>query len=673
MNALAGAALLALAACGGGSSDSGGAGAGPGGSPDAGTPAADNRPTTKVIDGPISGAIVFLDRNDNGLLDDGEPSAVTDAAGIAHWSIGVDELGSAPLVARIGTDATDADHGSVTRAFTLSSPAGSTSVVSPLTTLVHRVVQQTGVTVNQAEAALKSRTGIGALLADYSADTSAAGREAALSGRLAVLQLQQQSERLASHIGSPDAGGSTISAADIDQAALDSVVRNVPSLAQAARDGGLQGTCANIGSSECGAALQTLAIQGMDASGLAASTLPTHAAAWRTFAQGTVGEAGFSLTDLIYTDANNWYWRVLMSSEEDAVPGADGRTRYRQLRRASTNGTVVEWGDGPTYARRDDTHWNGANWQTCPETEMMPQGARDAQGLAVDTDFCNGRQRVSNRRWSLNIAGKDMLQVAAAMREALPNTTSNWGATSTLQGAAFPTGARLYAQATTSTATAPVYLPTSTVRLYSAELSRGGDVRSDPANACSSPEAAAAPTIEASSLEMMIERLQGQPCISPQQFLTSSASSTPVAGPNTSEWWGNSTANIGQLGNAPVVSNPTSFFTGNTLVTVAFDPAKGVAKYFICQQRQVTSSTRSCTLAGTGSYSIETLGDGRVLRLAGVPAVAAFLDYERIYVERGGKVYAGYQSKPSHSTAFRLNVEATNALFTQLGVATITP
>ena len=90
-------------------------------------------------------------------------------------------------------------------------------------------------------------------------------------------------------------------------------------------------------------------------------------------------------------------------------------------------------------------------------------------------------------------------------------------------------------------------------------------------------------------------------------------------------------------------------------------------------RRSWKRSTRNCTLAGTGSYSIETLGDGRVLRLAGVPAVAAYLDYERIYVERGGKVYAGYQSKPSHTAAFRLNVEATDALFSRLGLATITP
>ena len=62
-----------------------------------------------------------------------------------------------------------------------------------------------------------------------------------------------------------------------------------------------------------------------------------------------------------------------------------------------------------------------------------------------------------------------------------------------------------------------------------------------------------------------------------------------------------------------------------------------------------------------------------MLRFAGVHAASAFLDYERIYVERGGKVYAGYQTKPSHSAAFRPNVEATNALFTQLGLATVTP
>ena len=410
----------------------------------------------------------------------------------------------------------------------------------------------------------------------------------------------------------------------------------------------------------------------MDASGLVPSTLPAHAAAWRTTSTGNTGEAGLNLSEFTYGDADNWYWRAFMSSAQDATPDAEGHTHYRQMRRASTNGTVVEWGDGPTYARREDTHWNGSGWQTCPATEAMQQAPRDAQGRSADSAYCNA-QHSTNRRWALDIAGKDMMDVALAMRAALPNTMGNWGSPPALQGAVFPGGARVLAQTTTSTATAPVYLPSAPVRLYSPEVAAGGDTRTNPSSACNSPETAGSPSFDVTSLEMMIDRLKGQPCIYPQESIASSASPTPVAGPDPAEWFGNSTANIGQLGSAPVVANPTSFFTGNTLVNVAFDAASGTARYFACQQRQRVSSTRSCTLAGTGSYSIETLGDARVLRLSGVPAAAAFLDYERVYVERGGKVYVGYQSKLSHSAVFRLNLEATHAMFTQLGIPAVSP
>src|SRR5262249_23123379 len=72
-----------------------------------------------VRDGPISGAVVFADDNNNGTLDDGEFFTMTDAAGNFEPIGGV-----GPLVAYGGTDA------STGLPFTgvLEAPAGSTSI-----------------------------------------------------------------------------------------------------------------------------------------------------------------------------------------------------------------------------------------------------------------------------------------------------------------------------------------------------------------------------------------------------------------------------------------------------------------------------------------------------------------------------------------------------------------
>jgi hypothetical protein len=57
-----------------------------------------------------------------------------------------------------------------------------------------------------------------------------------------------------------------------------------------------------------------------------------------------------------------------------------------------------------------------------------------------------------------------------------------------------------------------------------------------------------------------------------------------------------------------------------------------------------------------------------VLTLNNPPAQAAPLNYNRVFVERGGAVYFGYQNKLLVSNSARLNTTAANALFAQLGI-----
>ena len=116
------------------------------------------------------------------------------------------------------------------------------------------------------------------------------------------------------------------------------------------------------------------------------------------------------------------------------------------------------------------------------------------------------------------------------------------------------------------------------------------------------------------------------------------------------------------------------YYSTSASVRAAFVPGTTTVNYYGCLVRASDGSPRNCTLLSTGSYTIEAAGDARVLRLSGLPALALRLGSNRVYVERGGKVYAGYQNPVGVSSAsVRLNLPAANAVLTQLGIPALTP
>jgi trimeric autotransporter adhesin len=115
-------------------------------------------------------------------------------------------------------------------------------------------------------------------------------------------------------------------------------------------------------------------------------------------------------------------------------------------------------------------------------------------------------------------------------------------------------------------------------------------------------------------------------------------------------------------------------YTGNTLLRAAFvGSGANAVTYYACKQRYQNGSTRDCQVLGTGSYAIATLGDARTLSFNNLPVQAAPLTYTRVFVERGGAIYFGYQSKPAVTKSARLNTVAANAFLTQLGVTAEDP
>jgi 2',3'-cyclic-nucleotide 2'-phosphodiesterase (5'-nucleotidase family) len=123
-------------------------------SSDSSAPAA-STPTAQgtVIDGYLSGATVFIDVNDNGQLDAGEPNTTTDAQGNYTLPGGI----AGTIIAFGGTDiSTGLEFKGA-----LKAPSGST-VVTPLTTLVTDLVAREG-SVAAAEAAVFRALGLGGL------------------------------------------------------------------------------------------------------------------------------------------------------------------------------------------------------------------------------------------------------------------------------------------------------------------------------------------------------------------------------------------------------------------------------------------------------------------------------------------------------------------------------
>ena len=96
-----------------------------------------------VIKGPLANALVFVDLDGDGRLDDDEVSATTNADGSYSLSSSDASKLEGTIVVQTNEDTVDSSSGEVLSGLTLSAPEGS-AVVSPLTTLINSVVGAQG-------------------------------------------------------------------------------------------------------------------------------------------------------------------------------------------------------------------------------------------------------------------------------------------------------------------------------------------------------------------------------------------------------------------------------------------------------------------------------------------------------------------------------------------------
>jgi hypothetical protein len=618
--------------------------------------------STKVIDGAIGNATVCLDKNANGTCDTGEPSGKTNTAGEVTLSVDKADAGKYALIALVGTDAVDADHGPVSVPYVMSTPADKPGLITPLTTLVQVQATSAGLSTVDAEKALQDQLNVsGSMFADY----TAAGGSATLASlaRLVTIVRQQVYDSVDSAIGTTDSSGGTITQQDLQRAIDGRLV------------GELQAVAAALGSDAVRNATDAQALEAAlqaQAQSLAAANVaidPTTAVGGaKVQATATPAPsdnppaASFSLRWFTYTDASNWFYRSFASTLAQATPDANGKTYYTEARKRAVGGVVQNWGDAADFTQAN-RYWTGTEWFLCPVDHVhsgVPFDANgESQGLYCDSFLSK------SRRLGRDISGLSITSIVTEIRaypekDTFGNTFGGfpaWGpdpALPALAGQTFPAGSKLYYQTGIDLDNPYAYNPAATNQVTALPESWVNSLRADAVATCAAPTPGSTPV---TTLEDLVARFPGIPCT-----FTPNSSTGP-----RNESWGATVVSLGSDVAAPVPDGNT-FYSPVRRLAVAFGSGNAVT-YYRCLRRAVNPSTRNCDVIGTGTYTIESKGDGRTMRFSDLPPDTAQYNTERVFVEREGAVYFGFRNKLRASTSIRLNDVATDALFGALGIS----
>ncbi|WP_147321232.1 hypothetical protein [Rhodoferax lacus] len=651
-----------LAACGGGGGG-GNAGAANGGGT---TALSTTTPVTiTVVDGPIAGAMVCLDKNENGACDTEDAPRTTDTNGQATFTVPNAEVGKYPALVWVNKGATDRDTGAVPTRYTMKAPKDAVHLVTPLTTLVQTLVETTGASTQDAAAAVQLQLGMkNSPLDDFTQNGDANAQAIA---NAVVVTAQAQADLLKDAVGASTSSGTVITQLQLDQLVAQKVLDFASWFAFVAADKLVTGATSATARV---AVLNVKAQEMLGSSGI--PNAPSALLALAHIRQSRPGN-GFSsglasawLAYLSFDAPDDVYARYITSSASENTP-AGNNTRYHNLRyQAYPNGDVSTWATqgGPKWG--GTLHWNGSSWKVCGIQDAHISSVPDANGNSSYNE-CDGLERGTTNSKTVDIGGQKMLEVYQSILSQgyfnLRVGDSRARATTLLGTAVFPAGSKLGLRKTLNTSNAFAYYPGSGnyLELPDAQLAAGNAAACD---ASVDPQSSSQV-----SLDQTIARLRGTPCVYASWSGNRGLNGAFLDSGSRNEGWGNTTLSLGSLGDAKTVANlneATAFYTGNTLVRVAFGDA-GLAKYYACQESW-SGSVRNCTAAGTGTYVIETLGDARVLYFTGLPQMLrGAQSWERVYIERQGQVRYGYRDLPYPATSAWLNLPAANALLVQLG------
>ena len=676
---LAGACLLSLYGCGGGG------GSGLSDVPATPSPAPVVLTTTdvlvSVIDGPIQNATVCMDKNNNGVCDAGEPTGKTDATGKVTLKVDLADAGKFPILAVVGADAIDAETGAVPTAYTLKAPADKPSVVTPLTTLVQSVVDSTGLTSDVAESQVRAQTGINvSLFEDFSKSTSTDSQAAAVIARMLVVTTQQQAGAIAPALGTLAIDGATIKQADLDKAIQNKLLETLPSLLVSLAD---PAVLAAATAKEREAALLTAAKRmvadtttGLTVDGMATLVAIGNQRSAAIQETAFVPAADVNLRFLNFTDAANYSMRIITRTLAQNTPDAAGYVRDVQRRYSSLRSATAAWTNlGVSALRQSDVYYNGKAWVTCALNSENSGTVLDAKGRASYSSCDSMDTGISNRS-TFDVSGRPMLDVYNQIIKSGATNLAISAPTLALSDAKFPADSKLSYQSGFSLTQAVAYYPGSSNVLfqYSVEVSAGGVAANQPAGAgCNSAELTGNGT-STKTFEDMIARAPGSPCIFglPGSFTYNGVTYTNPEASN--EQWGPHTLFLGTVGTAPVGTGVAAdYFTTNKRLRVGFKGSDSNSiTYYSCKERFNNGSTRNCKSIGTGTYTIATQGDARVMTFNNLPLEVNALDFQRVMVERGGRIYYGYKNKAgAFGSSARFNAAGTAAFLAQLGLPAV--
>ncbi len=646
------AATIALAGCGG-SGD--------------GTPVANSSMlTVTVIDGAIEGALVCLDVNSNGMCETGEPHGTTDVSGKATFSVANADAGKFPVLAVMGPGAKDADlSGIAMLPYTMKAPKDNPALVTPLTTLVQVQVESTGATTAAAATAVQQQLGIdNSPLLDF---TKTGEKKAQSIANAVVVTTQTQADTIKAAKGSQTASGATVTQGDLDKLVAQKVAALLDQLVVKAIENADKGAKARVDALKV-AATTILSTDGIkDASSATAAVEQTK----QTVVPIPQAVDDAWVGSLRITSAFDYFVDMLTYSAAENTADASGNLKFRYQTfkaypRANVGSVTQVWSGGWANEPRDEAelHWTGSTWKGCDINAQHVRSAPDAKGNST-FNLCENQYSGSVKANVAEVAGKKIKDVLQSIKDQ-GYTNVNVADPSKLSSSTFDTGAKLayYATSPQTTLTPPAYNPGGWDWAYlpDTKLAVG-----DAASCALSNQPASNPK---ATLDQLVARVRGTPCINVQATPTGKGGVKLDSG-SRNDGWGATTLGLVTLGTAPtysVVTDASSYYSGNTRLRLAFADGNGV-NYYKCQERW-DGRPRNCDPIGTGKYTMETLGDAKVMKFSGLPtAFTNVKNWVPVFVERAGYVHYGYQSLPKPGKSARLNAAAANSLLKAMGVS----
>jgi trimeric autotransporter adhesin len=623
-------------------------------------------PTTSAqavtVAGLGAGALVCLDKNANGACEAGETQGTTGTEGTVTLAVPLADVGKYSVLVEVSGAA-------VGTAYSMVTPADKPAVVSPLTTLVATQAAAARQTTVDAEKNLQDRLGTSApLMTDYSKGTDDTSKYLGNVARTIVVATQKQ---LTDTAGAKAADGTAVPKIEIVKAINNGLVSNLATVATQASDPAVT-AAATPAAKET--AIQAAATVVATAVGLTPTNTGTvvATASLPVKVQATTPAAASSLRWFSFTDVGNYSYRQFnaTAAQETPVNGLRQFTEFRESKVTTGAGAVtsfVQWGGGMNNAQRNSVVWTGTEWFECPNDHVSESTVWDSNGNNSST-YCKAYKSTS-KAVVRDVAGLKMVDVVKGIR-AYPlydnaGKFSAWGpdpvAYATALNVTFPAGSKLDYFTSQDLSTPDTYSPlgADTVVAFNAGVSNG--VAADCAKVTTVAANNAQYQVATPTLEKVLSSFVGKPCV------YTSATTLADTGEAINEAWGTSTLNLGDV--ADPYTNAKGFYRSGVKRLRASFAAGNTVNYWLCLIAVSSNASRNCVAAGSGTYTIETLGDARVMRFAGVPANAAsLLSYTRTLVERAGFVQYGSRNKLATTNSIRLNKEATAALFAALSV-----